>query len=158
MDALVYFAAELLKAQLGCTFVDPAEQVAFDEVLMHRKRWERETVYRRWAQSAGPIRRCALYRHFDDAGVLLYVGISNDPITRGKDHARGSVWHRFATETEATWYHTREDAEHAEAEAIRSERPLFNAAHNDGVSSVDRVRYLYGRGAWDLLDPRARAS
>jgi hypothetical protein len=31
-----------------------------------------------------------LYRHFDSAGKLLYVGISNEVLGRTKDHVKGA--------------------------------------------------------------------
>ena len=36
--------------------------------------------------------RTALYRFFDEAGTLLYVGISNDPDVRWSYHARQKDW------------------------------------------------------------------
>lgn len=74
-------------------------------------------------------RRCALYRHFDAAGVLLYVGISDAPVDRGKDHARYSDWVQYAARIEAEWLDSRQAAEREERKAIRTERPIFNVAH-----------------------------
>ncbi len=36
--------------------------------------------------------KVALYRHFDAAGKLLYVGVSLDTIRRTAQHAHGAQW------------------------------------------------------------------
>lgn len=89
-----------------------------------------------WGDEAQPGRptfragkRTALYRHFDEAGVLLYVGITDDLVSRGKSHARDSRWVEFATRCEAVWFDSREEAEHEERRAIQVEDPVFNFAH-----------------------------
>jgi len=72
-----------------------------------------------------------LYRHFDAAGNLLYVGVSATVARRTAAHRGRSHWfpvvaritiERFATVTEAY------DAEFA---AIKAERPMWNKEHND---------------------------
>lgn len=78
-----------------------------------------------------PGRRCALYHHFDAAGALLYVGISEIVVDRGKQHSVTAEWVRFVATTTAKWYPNRAEAEAAERAAIRNERPLFNRQHND---------------------------
>jgi len=92
-------------------------------------------------------RRCALYRHFDAAGVLLYVGISDAPVVRGKSHAKYSNWVRFAVRMEAEWLDSREAAERAERAAIRTERPIFNVAHAVGESVERMRRYVESQSA-----------
>lgn len=72
----------------------------------------------------------ALYRHFDKAGVLLYVGITQNPSARTSQHASLSGWYRFADRTAVEWFPTRKDAEDAERAAICDERPVFNSTHN----------------------------
>jgi hypothetical protein len=90
----------------------------------------------RWADLAEPFRptfppgeRTALYRHYDHAGVLLYVGISNDLVARGKNHVRRSEWAGLVARTEAVWYLSRAEAEYEERRAIQIEVPTFNVAH-----------------------------
>jgi hypothetical protein len=70
--------------------------------------------------------RIALYRHFDAAGRLLYVGVSADPVRRGYEHACRTPWKAQSVKMEAVWLPSREDALQAEAEAIRTEAPIFN--------------------------------
>lgn len=84
--------------------------------------------------------RTALYRLFDEAGDLLYVGITNDPEVRWSYHARQKEWwpkvHRRAVE----WKATRAEAETAEAEAIGRENPRWNAIRPDADGKM-----LHGR-------------
>lgn len=75
--------------------------------------------------------RTALYRHFDDQGRLLYVGISKHPTQRLSEHERASDWAPLISRIEIEWHDTRGDAETAEVHAIRHERPKFNRAHAD---------------------------
>lgn len=81
-------------------------------------------------------RRCALYRHYDDADVLLYIGISETLIDRtNSGHARSSEWAQYAERAEAQWYDSRERAARAERESIQGEIPVFNRQH--AVGDVD---------------------
>lgn len=80
-----------------------------------------------------PPERTALYRYFDADGVLLYVGISNDPDFRWKAHLYGvdrKAWPRRAVSRTAEWYDSRAAALTAEEAAIHLERPIFNRTHN----------------------------
>lgn len=91
-------------------------------------------------------RRCALYRHFDDEDVLLYVGITDDLGGRtNSGHARTSDWVRFAERADAEWYDTREQAAAAEREAVEEEGPIFNRQY--ALGDVDRriLDYVHGR-------------
>ncbi len=72
--------------------------------------------------------RTALYRHFDAAGALLYVGISLDTIRRTQQHQQGARWYDQIARIEISWHGTREDALYFEAEAILDEVPTFNIA------------------------------
>lgn len=93
-------------------------------------------------------KRCALYRHFDVDDLLLYLGVSDDPISRGRQHARGSDWVKYAVRAEVTWYDSRAEALAAEAAAIIAERPIFNLQHNDTPQAkAARARYLAAAGS-----------
>lgn len=91
-------------------------------------------------------RRCALYRHFDAAGVLLYVGVTADTETRGGQHASSSAWVEYAANGTVEWYDSPDEARDAERLAIRTEMPIFNQRHA-ATGSGDRLRaYLTTRG------------
>lgn len=73
-----------------------------------------------------------LYRFFDRAGQLLYIGITVNPPARFRDHQNKTWWHLVTTialETHATQASLLE----AEQRAIVAERPLFNVVHNTPI-------------------------
>jgi hypothetical protein len=70
-----------------------------------------------------------LYRHFDGAGNLLYVGISLFALRRLAAHeVHAGLWGDVRTIT-ITPYPNRNDAARAEVEAIRNEKPRFDQQH-----------------------------
>jgi excinuclease UvrABC nuclease subunit len=71
--------------------------------------------------------RTALYRHFDAAGQLLYVGISLNSIQRTAAH-RSKDWFELIARIEIIWLPTRAHALAAEAIAIARENPLWNVS------------------------------
>lgn len=76
-------------------------------------------------------RPAALYRHFDAAGALLYVGIALDPVSRLSAHRRKSKWADEITTVTVEYFPTWREAERAERAAIAAERPLHNVEHAD---------------------------
>lgn len=73
----------------------------------------------------------ALYRHFDDSGNLLYVGISNSAVRRLGQHMYGSQWASLISKVEIEHLSSRQEALAAEKAAIRAEMPAWNKMHND---------------------------
>lgn len=70
-----------------------------------------------------------LYRLYDATGDLLYVGQSKDPFTRFKSHKADSRhWIDDVARGRISVFPTREAAQSAEREAIRSEHPFWNVA------------------------------
>lgn len=70
----------------------------------------------------------ALYRHFDAAGSLLYVGISLSPLARLSAHGDGSHWAQAISRVTMEWFPDRKSALDAELKAIREELPAHNIA------------------------------
>lgn len=68
-----------------------------------------------------------LYRLFDESEALLYVGISNTPKERWKQHAADKPWWPLVTTRTEEWYLDRGDAEKAERVAREVEKPRFNS-------------------------------
>lgn len=66
-----------------------------------------------------------LYRHFDDQGTLLYVGISFSAIIRLYQH-KSSHWFNSIANVTIENFPTREAAIDAEIMAIQTEEPRFN--------------------------------
>lgn len=71
----------------------------------------------------------ALYRFFDSADDLLYIGICREPLKRWYTHAGKSWWPRVET-FRVVWFPSRTEAERAEMEAIRAEHPPHNTVFN----------------------------
>jgi predicted DNA-binding transcriptional regulator AlpA len=70
-----------------------------------------------------------LYRAYGDDGELLYVGISLYAFERLCQHRRGSAWFDEVETIRIARYATQREAELAEREAIRTERPRYNIAY-----------------------------
>jgi len=83
--------------------------------------------------------KTALYRFFDDADRLLYVGITSNPEKRWAQHRRfaATTWWPKATRVATDWHDTREGATAAELRVIRTKAPLYNAG---GAPSWRRER------------------
>jgi predicted GIY-YIG superfamily endonuclease len=73
--------------------------------------------------------RTALYRHRDENGTLLYVGISLTLAHRLAAHANTSHWFRDVVRVDIEWFPTRDEALKAERHAIQCEHPRCNIAH-----------------------------
>jgi hypothetical protein len=80
--------------------------------------------------------RTALYRLYDEGGVLLYVGITNMPQVRFAAHTMKPWWKRV-TRKDIAWFENRPLAEQAETLAIREERPLYNLAKSPWRSTAE---------------------
>ena len=80
-----------------------------------------------------------LYRHWDDKGALLYVGISLNAAARASQHSKDKPWwSEVATITvEHLGCISRSEAESIEAAAIKAEAPRYNVVHN-GIGSMLR--------------------
>ena len=81
--------------------------------------------------SSAPPDRTALYRLFDNAERLLYVGITNNTELRWSQHARDKPWWPDVTRKTVEWLPTRGEAVLAEAKAITEENPRWNISRPD---------------------------
>lgn len=96
----------------------------------------------------------ALYRWWDEADLLLYIGISDELSGRTGSHIKGSSWMEFAARSTIARYPTRPEAKEAEIVAIKREGPIFNKQHNDTPEARRRaVEYLLEHDRLDLLAP-----
>lgn len=71
-------------------------------------------------------RDTALYRLFDNAGALLYVGMAFDPDARCLKHQYEKPWWHEVAHREVEWFADRRLAREAEAKAIKTESPRYN--------------------------------
>ncbi len=75
------------------------------------------------------VERTALYRLYDAADGLLYIGIAEDPKKRWAEHAADKAWWPDVTRRDVEWITGRELAEDAERAAIATEAPRHNIRH-----------------------------
>jgi len=77
--------------------------------------------------------RTAVYRLYDSADHLLYVGITHDPEQRWTTHAGTKTWWPQVAHNTIEWHDNRQLAEAAEKTAIRDERPAHNRADSPWI-------------------------
>ncbi len=70
--------------------------------------------------------RTAVYRVYDAAERLLYVGASKSALTRAMQHAATKDWWPEVATIRVTWHPTPAAAAVEELRAIDAERPLYN--------------------------------
>jgi predicted transcriptional regulator len=71
-----------------------------------------------------------LYRHYDAAGNLLYVGISKSTLTRLGQHQSNAHWYNAIAKVEIEKFQSRQEALDAERSAIIRENPAHNTLHS----------------------------
>jgi predicted GIY-YIG superfamily endonuclease len=77
-----------------------------------------------------------VYRLYDKAEKLLYVGMTGSPEQRWSFHARDKFWWHLVAQKDVTRYEDRSEAEDAERTAIRTEGPAYNLTLNPNRSPV----------------------
>jgi excinuclease UvrABC nuclease subunit len=80
-----------------------------------------------------------LYRHFNKNGDLLYVGISNNALSRLSQHKNNASWFDNISRIEMESHPNREAALKAEKVAIRTEKPFFNISSTKGTDRVQKI-------------------
>jgi hypothetical protein len=73
--------------------------------------------------------RPQVYRVYDEAGRLIYIGASRAVEARFQVHEQQSWWHNLIGRIETVDYPTMQAAFAAEMVAIQEEQPAFNARH-----------------------------
>lgn len=82
----------------------------------------------------------ALYRFYSRTGQLLYVGITNDPSKRFKEHGLDKPWWSRVAEIKIERFSSRAELAAAEIRAIETEHPRYNRAHSAGLAEELHVR------------------
>lgn len=88
----------------------------------------------------------AVYRMFNAAGDLLYIGQSINPAQRLCLHRTVSSWLTEVASMSLEWHPTREAAKAAEAAAIFAEVPAYNI-DRQADSTARRIAARKQRGA-----------
>lgn len=91
----------------------------------------------------------AVYRIYDTAGLLLYIGMSSDPEGRVRAHRGTAPWRREISSWTAAWYANRAAAGRAEQAAIDAEMPCHGMTTElyREVSQISRSVGADGRRA-----------
>ena len=96
-----------------------------------------EVCKRRTTEPATCAPGAQLYRHFNEWGELLYVGVSLSAAVRLGGHRNTSGWFSEIAFITIEHFDTREDALIAEEIAIQKEDPIYNLGFPDfAVESV----------------------
>lgn len=86
----------------------------------------------------------ALYRFFDEAGDLLYVGITLNPAARWKQHSQDKPWWTEVANITVEPHKNRREVLEAELLAIKTEHPRHNLAHNSPpIASVEPAKLTW---------------
>lgn len=92
------------------------------------------------------LREHYVYRHYDAAGRLLYVGCSLRPEARFKDHkASRAPWTTLVAKSKLVGPYTYKVARDIEREAIRTEDPLYNGQSPRNLAARIASRRLFDR-------------
>lgn len=103
-----------------------------------------------------------VYRYYDAADRLLYVGVTWNPGDRLAQH-RHKPWHADVVREERTWFHHRMDAFMAERHVTRTQAPLYasdvesSKATNLAIAIVRSDMKRHGRLDSQTAVQRARA-
>lgn len=106
-----------------------------------------------------PPGRTALYRLYDSADALLYIGIAHDPGVRWSRHASTKPWWPDVARKAVEWHDEREIAEALETAAITAEHPRYNVANSPWAPKpreLEACEMTVGEARKDLTDLIAR--
>lgn len=138
---------------VGPGFAGKVGQTKLRYELLVPDRWSTSFGGKRPSRTSEPTDEpTAVYRFYDADGVLLYVGIANDPEGRFVQHSKVQRWWIDVCTREVTWYDDRRTAEVEEDRAILVEAPKYNvrgvewSARNNGPS---RARYIVKNGRYE---------
>jgi hypothetical protein len=90
-----------------------------------------------WTRPAGHVWASAVYRFGGDGGLLLYIGVADDPAERFRGHRHDKPWWTLVRYVDIEWYIDRPAAESEESRAIEAEASCFNVR---GVPAVANRR------------------
>lgn len=95
-----------------------------------------------------------LYRFFDADDVLLYIGITKDPLARFKGHSVDKSWYLDVARATMEHFKSREDLAAAEIRAIQTELPKYNKAYAAIQPQRDKINvkpWKQARGAGSVV-------
>lgn len=90
------------------------------------------------ACSADPSATASVYKYFDKAGILIYVGITECGIARNRQHNESKEWWKFVHRQQIEHFQSRAVAHEREVQLIERFRPPFNKQHNKDHGAARR--------------------
>lgn len=99
----------------------------------------------------------AVYRLYDAAGSLLYIGASKDPVHRWSDEHRHAPWWSEVAAYEWTRHPSRAEARSVEQEALRAKPGKYNV-HGTARHGENQRRQRAAERESSASDTTARAS
>ena len=95
---------------------------------------------------------CSVYRIYDAAGELMYVGVTKRGHKRQTEHVAHKRWADEMAETQWEHYPTREEALHREAHLIRTHHPRYNKIHRlPDAGQPERQEYRLRAQQYDVM-------
>lgn len=96
-----------------------------------------------------------LYRFWNAAGQLLYIGITNDAHRRFTSHGKDKPWWPEVVSITMQKYEDRLTLIQAEMQAIQVEHPIYNITHNGGLQ--DTWQFICPHCDGELVIKKGRA-
>lgn len=98
-----------------------------------------------------------VYKAFNAAGELLYVGISINVFNRLREHEKYAGWVRDASTLRVVRYADRRQAMAEEARTIRDEAPLWNVTREryraaEEMTVLEQFTMFREEGQWWMYD------
>ncbi len=141
-------AAGLITSREGPRDAHGAE-ISWRHHLLIPEQWITPTTSRPKRAAPEGDKPTAVYRLYDTAGELLYVGIGVKPMDRLDQHRRTKGWWHEVARHEVTWYASRLLAGAEECRAVAFDRPKYNIDDaTSGVWGRSRQRPVVTHSTW----------
>lgn len=95
----------------------------------------------------------SVYRYYDRAGLLIYVGITRQGMGRNAQHNSKAEWWGYVSSQDVEHYASRDEAAAREKQLIRRFRPPFNKQHNLGHEELRAAYRVVAATPWIHAEP-----
>lgn len=90
----------------------------------------------------GPV-PTSVYRYYDAADILLYVGVTSRGTARNREHWSTKRWWQYVSHQEIDHFDSRDNALERERELIAAFSPPFNKQHNPAHKHLQTIYLAY---------------
>jgi GIY-YIG catalytic domain. len=95
----------------------------------------------------------AVYRIYNAADELIYIGMSYEPAVRARVQRREKAWGHEIDRYEVDWHPNRATSQRAEEELIKEFRPRYNVVHTP-AHKVRSLEYISRARAQQIAEGR----